>query len=41
MRKKVYLDRWSLFHRELGAKNAVMQLFNEIQQFRTGAGADK
>ena len=33
--------RWSLFYRELRSKDTVMQLFNEIQQFRTGAGADK
>jgi len=35
------LDRRRFFPRKLGAKNAVMQLFNEIQQFRTGAGTDK
>jgi hypothetical protein len=35
------LERWRWLPRELGAKNAVMQLFNEIQQFRMGAGANK
>jgi hypothetical protein len=39
--KKMGLERWRFFPAQLGTKNAVMQLFNEIQQFRTGAGADK